>query len=128
MGNTGCSYGAHLHFEVWKDNTRINPKPYINADLPNLTTQTKPLTSKIYTTGTYKVTAELLNVRAGAGTGYAKKTYTQLTANAQAQNKKLGSSRANGLVKNCIVTVSQVKNNWGKIPSGWICLDYCVKI
>lgn len=35
MGNTGNSYGAHLHWEVrnTKD-TRINPTPYIDADLP----------------------------------------------------------------------------------------------
>ena len=34
MGNTGNSYGAHLHFEVRKDNVRIDPTEYIDKDLP----------------------------------------------------------------------------------------------
>ena len=37
IGNTGNSYGSHLHWEVrnTKD-TRINPTPYIDADLPSV--------------------------------------------------------------------------------------------
>lgn len=36
MGNTGYSFGGHVHFEVRNTNDmRIDPTPYINADLPN---------------------------------------------------------------------------------------------
>ena len=35
LGNTGESYGAHLHWEVRnKEDVRIDPTPYLDADLP----------------------------------------------------------------------------------------------
>ena len=80
-----------------------------------------------YTTGNYTVTASLLHVRSGAGTNYPIKNYRQLTSNARSQNRAKGNYYANGLLRGVNVTVSQVKGNWGKIPSGWICLDYCRK-
>lgn len=40
MGNTGMSYGGHLHWEVRNpSDVRIDPTPYLNADLPNTSTQ-----------------------------------------------------------------------------------------
>jgi len=96
-----------------------NMKPINNIEKPK---------EEKYTTGTYKVTASLLHVRAGAGTNYKAKTYKELTANARAQNKKLGNEKANGYLKGVVCSVSIISNNWGYTPSGWICLDYTKKM
>lgn len=39
MGDSGNAYGKHLHFEVWKNNQRINPIEFLNKDLPILEEQ-----------------------------------------------------------------------------------------
>ena len=95
-----------------------------------LTTSTNNTKTKIYgyTTGNYKVNASVLNVRYGAGTNYKAKNYSQLTPNARSQNSRLGNYYTNGLRRGVITTVTQVKNGWGKTPSGWISLAYCTKL
>ena len=91
-------------------------------------------TTKIYSTdnsysiGNYKVIANVLNVRTGAGINYKIKIYNQLTANARSQNKRLGNYYTNGYRKGVICTVTKINGNWGYTNSGWICLDYCIKI
>lgn len=83
-----------------------------------------------YTVGNYKVTdAEVLRVRSGAGTTHAAKKFGKLTSSAQAKILQLtGGVQKDGYVKGLTFTATEVKKNWGKTPSGWVCLDYCEKM
>lgn len=74
-------------------------------------------------TGTYRVTASALNVRSGAGTGYAKVPYRNLTSNAKQH------AYTNGCLKRGTrVTVMEVRGNWARIPSGWVSMDYLARV
>lgn len=55
-----------------------------------------------------KITADVLNVRAGAGTGYKVTTTVK---------------------RNEVYTIVETQGNWGKLKSGagWICLDYTIR-
>ena len=138
-GKSGKATGIHLHLGIRSlidlNSSAINKMTwtalrmcsYVDPEKVKYTEPTAaPAASSKFSKGTYTVNVALLNVRTGAGTNYAKKTFAQLTKNAQAQVKKLNNNKpADGLVKGCTCDVSQVKDNWGKIPSGWICLDFC---
>ncbi|MBR0348808.1 MAG: M23 family metallopeptidase [Clostridia bacterium] len=117
-GKTGKATGVHLHLAV-KDLSTDN---YEDPEKFALSYK-EPI---VYKKGTYVVTANLLRVRRGPSTDYDYKKFSFFTPNAQSQIRKLNAGNsAHGLVKGCVCTVSEVDDNWGKIPSGWICLDYC---
>lgn len=102
--------------------------PHIKEETTEKASATKVDTKSKYSTGVYEVTVDLLNVRAGAGMTFAVKRYTQLTIDAQKKIRELAGSPLNGYVKGLKCTVSEVKDDWGKTPSGWICLKYCKKV
>lgn len=94
----------------------------------NNITNTNTNSNRTYTTGTYKIIASVLNVRTGPSTKYTAKKYYQLSINARKQNQKLGNYYTNGYKKGTICTVTKISGNWGLTPSGWISLNYCVKL
>jgi hypothetical protein len=122
---SGYSLGSSYTFQGF-----IYPPVNFEEEAPKKTTSTTSTTSKTskYKTGDYIVTASLLNVRSGPGTNYAKKSFKQLTANAQKQVKALAGYKANGYPKGVEFTALEIKGDWARTPSGWVCLTYCKKI
>ena len=122
---TGGSYKPEKLFYVDKNFTKIvNNKGLTFKELPKATPNKKG-----YTTGNYRVTADVLNVRKGAGTAYSKIKFKNMSANAQAKIKALNNGKAvDGFVKGLAFTALEVKGEWGRCPSGWVNLKYCEKI
>lgn len=127
---TGGAYKPESLFYLDTSFTTVVSKGGINFKALPKTTATETVSKAGYTVGTYKVTdAELLRVRSGAGTVYPAKKFAKLSASAQKKILNLtGGEKKDGYVKGLTFTVTKVKKNWGKTPSGWVCLDYCEKI
>lgn len=133
MGETGYTFGAHLHFEVLKNGKTTNPKPYIKG----LSIIPAYKETNALTVGNYK-TLEVMRVRAGVGTNYRQKKVKELTAdgkkNATSKNENADACYKKGTIFTAQkITVNQDGSVWAKSPSGYICLKdshytYCEKV
>lgn len=88
---------------------------------------------KEYSVGHYVVNADVLTVRRTPEIkDYNWLRFEELTSNARNQVYNLVGYRPNGLVKGVECDVSEIKRadgyTWGRIPSGWIALEYCKKV
>lgn len=112
-------HGLRFTLLETKGNWGRTPSGWVCMDYATKATAKSGGTIKSTGSGTYRVTASALHVRYGAGTGYSKVPYRNLTANAKAH------AYSNGCLKNDTrVTVLQTSGNWARIPSGWVCMDY----
>lgn len=85
-----------------------------------------------YTVGHYIVIADVLIVRRTPKIEEDNwLLFAELTSNARNQVYNILGYRVNGLVKGVECDVSEIKKadgfTWGRIPSGWIALEYCRK-
>ncbi len=125
MGLTGNTSGYHLHFDICINGEYFDPKPYLTGEKP------LPGTTAAPETGNY-IVKEAVNVRQGAGANYNRVYFSQFTANAKAQVKKLDPKCPDHFPKGVRLTISAVKQaangkDWGKCPSGWVAMSYLEK-
>ena len=81
-----------------------------------------------FETGKYIVDAKVyLRVRKTPSFDSEYIKFDDLTCEQKLYTLEKTEKKYNGLANGFIVNVSEIKDNWGKIENGWVCLDYCIK-
>ncbi len=84
---------------------------------------------RVFAPGVYRVCdADILTVRTGPGLTNPKLGFAALSDDARRKVQRLAGRPVDGYCRGLCFNVTQVKNNWGKTPSGWVCLDYCERM
>lgn len=119
MGNTGYSFGGHLHWEVrTPSDVKIDPIPYLDKDLPS---------KDEFQKGYDYVTLDDMYVRWGAGTKYGIKLVKNLTPdgkkNAYYQNLDAYAIYKKGTIYTALDVIRNEYGIWARTPSGYVCME-----